>query len=510
MVPQSAYPYFTAITGLRRYAVALLLTVCAAVLAWTTKAHVSCFLLALIMSSLYGGRAAGLVTLASSLVALTLLTGPPPAHGLSIHDVPRLIVFVIVAVIVNDLITSKRHTQTTLREQALRNAIDGIPCMVVVSDAEGCMQYANRQLLNFVGKAASELADGGCMQLLHPDDAPRVIAERRRCEAAGVALTATYRLRRHDGEYRWIETRMQPLRDARDHIVRWYGVHVDVHDSMTTANALRDTQAQLSRASQVATVAELSASIAHEVNQPIAAMVTNGHACLNWLRAKEPNLEQAIGAAERIVRDGTTAAEVIRRIRALFRQAPPVIAAFDINATVGEVLELKQGELRQHDVAVELDLDASLPMLNADRLQIQQTLFNLIDNAIDALLQVAMERRRLVIRTAREAGEARGDADHLLIEIRDHGPGFYDANRIFQPFFTTKPDGMGMGLAICQSIIDAHGGRLWASNHEGPGATLHIRLPFARTPDDTTLTAPIGPIGSIDSIPVRQIYGSAR
>jgi C4-dicarboxylate-specific signal transduction histidine kinase len=334
-----------------------------------------------------------------------------------------------------------------------------------------------------------------------------VIAERRRCEAAGVALTTTYRLRRHDGEYRWIETRMQPLRDARDHIVRWYGVHVDVHDSMTTANALRDTQAQLSRASQVATVAELSASIAHEVNQPIAAMVTNGHACLNWLRAKEPNLEHAISAAERIVRDGTNAAEVIRRIRALFRQAPPVVAAFDINATVGEVLELKRGELRQHDVALELDLDATLPMLNADRLQIQQTLFNLVDNAIDALLQVAPERRRLSIRTGREARDAQNGGDYLLIEVRDHGPGLHDADRMFQPFFTTKQDGMGMGLAICQSIVDAHGGRLWASNHEGAGATLHIRLPFEYALRDMTLIAPIGPLAPI---PVGQIYGSAR
>ncbi|WP_459708703.1 DUF4118 domain-containing protein, partial [Paraburkholderia sp. 2C] len=192
MVPQSAYSSFSAITGLRRYAVALLLTACAAVLAWITKAHVSCFLLALIMSSLYGGRSAGFVTLASSLVAFTLLIGPPPAHGLSFHEIPRLIVFAIVSVIINDVITSKRHTQSTLREQALRNAIDSIPCMVVVSDAEGCLQYANRQMLNFVGRPASELADGGCMQLLHPDDAPRVIAERRRCEAAGVALTDTY------------------------------------------------------------------------------------------------------------------------------------------------------------------------------------------------------------------------------------------------------------------------------------------------------------------------------
>ncbi|APR35986.1 ATP-binding protein [Paraburkholderia sp. SOS3] len=519
MVPQSAYSYSPASAGLRRYAVALLLTACAAVLAWTTKAHVSCFLLALIMSSLYGGRAAGLVTLATSLVAFMLLIGTPPAHGLSIHEMPRLIVFVIVSLIINDLITSKRQTQTTLREQALHNAIDGIPCMVAVSDAEGCLQYANRQLLDFVGKHGSELANGGCMKLLHPDDAPRVIAERRRCEAAGVALTTTYRLRRHDGEYRWIETRMQPLRDAKDHIVRWYGVHVDVHDSMTTANALRDTQAQLSRASQAATVAELSASIAHEVNQPIAAMVTNGHACLNWLRAKQPNLEHAIGAAERIVHDGTTAAEVIRRIRALFRQAPPVIAAFDINAAIGEVLELKQGELRQHDIAVELDLDASLPMLDADRLQMRQTLFNLVDNALDALLQVDAERRLLFIRTAREV---RDGGDSLLIEVRDHGPGFQDANRIFQPFFTTKHNGMGMGLAICQSIVDAHGGRLWASNHEGPGATLHMRLPLARVRDDTTLAtpiaqiapiAPIAPIESIESIaliPSPQIHGSAR
>ncbi|WP_459708700.1 sensor histidine kinase, partial [Paraburkholderia sp. 2C] len=281
------------------------------------------------------------------------------------------------------------------------------------------------------------------------------------------------------------------------------------HDSMTTANALRDTQAQLSRAAQAATVAELSASIAHEVNQPIAAMVTNGHACLNWLRAKEPNLEYAIGAAERIVRDGTTAAEVIRRIRALFRQAPPAIAAFDINATVREVLELKQGQLRQHDVAVELDLDAALPMLNADRLQIQQTLFNLVDNAIDALLQVAAERRWLTIRTARD-GRDGGDGvggDHLLIEVRDYGPGLHDANRIFQPFFTTKLDGMGMGLAICQSIVDAHGGRLWASNHEGPGATLHIRLPFARVRAETMPGTPLAPLAPI---PVGQFYGSVR
>jgi PAS domain S-box-containing protein len=549
------------------------------------------------MSTLYGGRAAGFVTLASSLACFTLLISPPPAHGLAANEIPRLIVFVIVSVIINDLIAAKRKTSGMLREEPLQapcraraeeraapagpafaidedrtrvvrvatvtlfgepvggqigqrigagfaqspgklpvttmsascmntirsasiapdrhsaarpaapardaneqtlcDTIDGLPCMVVISDAEGRLQYANRQLLEFVGKRASELAEGGCTHLLHADDASRVIAERRRSQASGDPLITTYRLRRHDGEYRWIETRSQPLHDMQGRIVRWCGVHLDVHDSITTANALRDTQAQLSRASQIATVAELSASIAHEVNQPLAAMVTNGHACLNWLRAKEPNIERAMTAAERIVRDGTTAAEVIRRIRALFRQAQPVIGLFDINETIGEVLGLMRSETRHHKIAVELDLDASLPALNADRLQIQQTLFNLVDNAIDALTQVAAHRRRLVIRSARDG------ADHLLIEIRDHGPGLDDAHRIFQPFFTTKEDGMGMGLAICHSIVDAHGGRLWASNHDGPGATLHLRLPFAHAQSDTMLI-PIGPI------PVGQLHGQAR
>ncbi|CAB3750898.1 sensor histidine kinase [Paraburkholderia humisilvae] len=606
MVAHPTYSYSAATTGLRHYAVALLLTAGATLLAWFTKAHASCYLLAVIMSSLYGGRAAGLVTLASSLVCFIFLIALPPANVLAAGEIPRLIVFVIVCVIVNDLVTSRRKARSALHErasqapgtsaaapwtdrartgpatfsvadeftrvarvdrvtlfgdpvgnraggfarenvaqspgpipattvlasststrgdagaapgpysgvhhppaqvqdtseEALRNAIDSFPCMVVITDAEGRLQYANRQVLQFVGKEASELIDSGCTHLLHADDASRVIAGRRRSHETGIALTTTYRLRRHDGEYRWIETRMQPLHDAQGRIVRWYGVHMDVHESMTTAHALRDTQAQLSRASQIATVAELSASIAHEVNQPLAAMVTNGHACLNWLRAKQPNLERAATAAERIVRDGTTAAEVIRRIRALFRQAQPIIGPFDINATIHEVLGLMHRELRHHQIALELDLDAALPALNADRLQIQQTLFNLVDNAIDALRHVAVHRRRLVIRSTRDG------IDHLLIEIRDHGPGLDDTNHIFQPFFTTKQDGMGMGLAICRSIIEAHGGLLWATNREDPGrgkqgATLHLRLPFAHAQRNTMLIP-------IDSIPVGQLHGQSR
>ncbi|MFC0397014.1 ATP-binding protein [Paraburkholderia rhizosphaerae] len=600
MAAHPTVAYCAATTGLRRYAVALLLTACATVLAWFTSAHASCYLLALIMSSLYGGRVAGFVTLVSSLVCFILLIALPHANAFAAGEIARLIVFVIVCVIVNDLITSRRKAQSALQErapraapgapaaahwadpapadpaaftaandrmrsaragkltlfgdavvdragplaagqfaqsigsihtnigtrrnadstpgrysgvhplaprpdaneQALRNALNSFPCMVVITDAEGRLQYANQQVLQFVGKCASELIDSGCSHLLHADDAPRVIASRRRSHETGIALTTTYRLRRHDGEYRWIETRMQPSHDAKGRIVRWYGIHMDVHESMTTAHALRDTQAQLSRAAQIATVAELSASIAHEVNQPLAAMVTNGHACVNWLRAKEPNIERAVTAAERIVRDGTTAAEVIRRIRALFRQARPVIGPFDINATIREVLGLMHRELRHHQIAVELDLDATLPALNADRLQLQQTLFNLVDNAIDALMHVTVHRRRLQIRSARDGNE------HLLIEIRDQGPGLDDVNRIFQPFFTTRQDGMGMGLAICRSIVEAHGGLLWATNHEKPGgdkqgATLHLRLPFMHAQAEPTLIP-------IDSIRVGQLRGQSR
>ena len=262
------------------------------------------------------------------------------------------------------------------------------------------------------------------------------------------------------------------MRDADGRVVRWYALLTDIDDRKAAEDALRSTQTRLSRASQVATVAELSASIAHEINQPLASVVTHAHACQTWLSHDPPNLERALATLERIIRDGHSAAEVVQRIRALFKEAAPVKALADLNQIVIEVLGLLSDELRDHAIVVEKELEPDLSMLEADRVQIQQTLINLMDNAIEAMAGVRGRGKTLVVRSRRQGEE-------LLIHVRDDGVGANDPTLIFEPFVTTKASGMGMGLSITRSIVEAHGGRVWATANEDAGMTFSVALPLA-------------------------------
>jgi C4-dicarboxylate-specific signal transduction histidine kinase len=223
---------------------------------------------------------------------------------------------------------------------------------------------------------------------------------------------------------------------------------------------------------QIATVGEFAAAIAHEVNQPLAAVVANGHACHRWLMAQPPNLLEANLAAERIVRDSNNAAGVVRRIRALFKQADPEMLPLDLNEVLAEVLRLLHGEIVKQGVVLETELDETLPPILADRLQLQQVLFNLLQNGIEAMEGQRGHPKRLAIRARQQQDEA------ILIEVRDYGPGLTDLDKPFEAFYTTKDQGLGMGLAICRSIIDAHHGSLWATPTEGPGATFCLTLPL--------------------------------
>ena len=235
--------------------------------------------------------------------------------------------------------------------------------------------------------------------------------------------------------------------------------------------ALRSSQARLSRAIQTATVGEFAAAIAHEINQPLAAVVTNGQACLRWLAAQPPGMAKAHEAAERIVRDGKEAGEVVRRIRALFKQAAVEKIELDLNEVIGEVLHLLNGETTRRRVAVETDLGQDLAPVAGDRVQLQQVVFNLLLNGIEAMDPVVDRPKKLFICSKRPSPET------VLVEVRDSGTGLKDPDRIFEAFFTTKENGMGMGLAICRSIIDAHHGRLWAASGEGAGTTFSFTLP---------------------------------
>jgi hypothetical protein len=236
--------------------------------------------------------------------------------------------------------------------------------------------------------------------------------------------------------------------------------------------ALRTIQARLSRATRFAAVAELAASIAHEVSQPLSAVVANGQACMQWLTAEPPNVTNARVAAERIMRDGKDAGEVVRHMRALFKKTALEKVELNINDVIDEVLRLIHKETVEKRITVETDLEKRLPPVAGDRVQLQQVIFNLLVNGVDAMETVTDRPRKLVICSKLQNSVA------IVVEIRDYGTGLADSEKVYEAFYTTKEKGMGMGLSICRSIVEAHGGRLGTTPSQGPGTTFFFTLPL--------------------------------
>jgi C4-dicarboxylate-specific signal transduction histidine kinase len=239
--------------------------------------------------------------------------------------------------------------------------------------------------------------------------------------------------------------------------------------------ALRATQAELAHLARVMTMGEMAASIAHEVNQPLSAIVLNGKACLRWLSRESPDVAEASAAVERVVQDATRAGEVIARLRALTTKAATHKARLDLNETIEQVVVLARAELHRHRVALRTELCRDLAPVLGDRIQLQQVLLNLFLNAIEAMTAEARPRELVVV-------TADHDSTHAVVSVRDTGVGVDPelGDRLFDAFYTTKPGGMGMGLAICRSIVQDHGGRLWAEANDGPGATFRFTVPKAR------------------------------
>ena len=241
--------------------------------------------------------------------------------------------------------------------------------------------------------------------------------------------------------------------------------------------SLRQAQAELAHVNRVATMGQLAASISHEVMQPISAGITNAKTALRWLDSQQPDLEAVRQALGRIVNEGNRATDVIGRIRALIKKAPPRKNRLEINETIREVMALTHGEVVKQGISVQMQLAEGLPLIQGDRVQLQQVIINLIINAIEAM--GGKGSRALLVSTEQEAS---GD---VLVSVQDSGIGLdvEGLNRLFDSFYTTKPDGMGLGLSICRSIIEAHGGRIWASRDMGPGATFRFTLPVTCAPD---------------------------
>ncbi len=362
------------------------------------------------------------------------------------------------------------------RERFLWQLVETLPAMIDCAAPNGEPVYRSQQLREFLGYELEELdgkkksrLNGTLDAGVHPEDLAGVKEQYARCLSTGEPYARRHRLRRFDGEYRWVETRAAPMRDNEGAIVQWNVICLDIDGEVRMQEELRMAHERLARASQAASLAELSASIAHEVNQPLAAIVANSHACYRWLSAEPVNVERAKITTERVIRDANSAAEVVSRIRALFKQSVDNRVSLSTAGVIAEACSLVAGEALRRRIRIDIDVEDKLPPIAVDRIQIQQVLVNLIRNGMEAMDAVAGEKT-IDVRAHRV------DSD-VQIEIGDRGDGIEFPDQIFEPFFTTKENGMGMGLAICRSIVEAHGGRLWAEKNEPRGARFIFTLP---------------------------------
>jgi PAS domain S-box-containing protein len=312
------------------------------------------------------------------------------------------------------------------------------------------------------------------MATLHPEDRERASRSYWDGIRSGRGFTMEARfLRAHDGTYRWHLNRAVPVRDAEGNILRFVGTSTDVHDWRQAQEALRNTQTEFAHMTRVMTMGELTASIAHEVNQPLGAIVTSAAAGARWLATKPPQMDKVRRALERIANDGKRAAEVIRRIRALMKRQAPRKEWLDINETILEVIALAQYQLRRSEILLETRLGHDLPLVRCDRVQLQQVLLNLIINAIEAMCGIKERPRELTVVSTSDG------PDTVSVEVRDSGTGLdpEHAPHLFEPFYTTKAEGLGIGLSISRSILEAHGGRLSAAANPPHGTVFSFSLP---------------------------------
>jgi C4-dicarboxylate-specific signal transduction histidine kinase len=310
------------------------------------------------------------------------------------------------------------------------------------------------------------------MERVEPDDRPSFeqVLDRAVRERSG--FQHEYRIALPDGSVKHLQSLGHPDITDSGHL-EFIGTVMDITERKRAEQALRNAQADLAHVARLTTMGELAASLAHEITQPLSAIVTNSNAGLRWLNQDEPDLDEVRAALSRIVRDGARAGDVIRGLRALAKKTGPELARLDINDAIHEVLALTRSELQRHGVVLQTDLLTGGRPVVADRVQLQQVLMNLIMNGIDAMRAVADRPRVLAI------SSEPAEPDGVLVAVADTGSGLDPAvaDRIFDPFFTTKLQGMGMGLSICRSIITAHGGRLWASPGVPCGTVFRFTVP---------------------------------
>jgi PAS domain S-box-containing protein len=377
-------------------------------------------------------------------------------------------------------VDDQKRAEEALRERELnlRQITETIPEMLWSSPPDGFIDYCNGRLLEFTGLTPAEMPGARWIEFLHPDDVERAVKAWIHSIRTGDPYRVEARtFHASDHTYRWCVIRALPLADSEGQIVRWHGTLVDMHDWKLAQEELRRTQAELAKVMRVMTMGELTASIAHEVNQPLSGIITNASICLRMLSANPPNINGARDSTLRTIRDGNRAAEVIARLRSFFTRDQFVNEPLDLNEAAKEIISLQMEELQRNQVIVRHEFESQLPMVIGDRIQIQQVILNLIRNASDAMKDLTTRPRLLFIKTECD------DEESVRLSVKDVGDGF-DAGamgRLFEPFYTTKADGMGIGLSLSRSIVEAHQGRIWAEPNDCQGSTFAFSIPAERS-----------------------------
>ncbi|MCI0387825.1 MAG: ATP-binding protein [Acidobacteria bacterium] len=341
---------------------------------------------------------------------------------------------------------------------------------IFVRDMSDVITYWNRGAQELYGWTAEEVIGKRAHELLQtvfPGPIEEIRAELLRSGRWDGELEKT----RADGTRLVVSSRWSLQRDEQERPAAILETNNDITERKRAEDALRHAQTELAHVARVATLGELTASIAHEINQPLGAVVNNASACLRWLTAQ--NTEEARRSAELVIADGHRAAEIIGRIRNLAKKMPPQKDWLDINDMIREIIALARSEVQGNRVTLQTHFAGDLPLISGDRIQLQQVMLNLIMNAIEAISGAGEGPRQLLVRSGAEEPQS------VLVELRDSGPGLdpKSLDRLFDAFYTTKPHGLGMGLAISRSIVEAHGGRLWATAYDGRGATFQFTLP---------------------------------
>jgi PAS domain S-box-containing protein len=442
-------------------------------------------LVAVVLAGWYGGRGPGLfASLISWLGVLYWLIPPVGSFVLSSEYQLGFGIFIALCLFITEFSAARWRVERALEESERRFRLmaETIPEIVwTESLMPRLMLYMSPRYEQIWGRPLGDVEKDpeAWMEAVHPEHRNDVRSAWRRWLAGegNERLDMTFPIVRPDGDTRWIHSRGTLLRDAHGKPYRASGIAADTTEERRAQEALAKAQMDLAHVSRLTTLGELTTSIAHEVSQPLAGMMASAGAGARWLAAEPPDIAAARATLDSIAADGKRARDVMARIRALTKRQVPRKDCVDINHEIQEVLALTVQESRSHDVSVRTQLDRSLPRVEGDPVQLQQVLLNLVVNAIEAMSAVRDRPRLLTIASARG-----GSANSVLVEVRDSGTGLDPAGaaQVFNAFYTTKPDGIGIGLSISRSIVEAHGGRLWASRNEPHGAVFQLSLPAAK------------------------------